>query len=229
VDLAGGFEEHSGKNLVGQDLFIDYCHPNETGHKLIARIVLRDMVRILETRGIDGGAVSERIREDGSAAPYYSGPNMLYAQGMTHENNGDLAGAERYYRQTLVSKPDYPEALGNLAYLRYRLGDRKEAGELAMKSLEKDPGLSTPLMLMGMFSLQDGNLPEARDYAKRLLRNDPDQPYALEIMGDISAAEKDWPSALTFYTRARSAGGDHELLRRKIAGAEGALRERSRP
>jgi hypothetical protein len=48
-------------------------------------------------------------------------------------------------------------------------------------------------------------------------------------MGDISAAEKDWPSALTFYTRARSAGGDHELLRRKIAGAEGALRERSRP
>jgi predicted Zn-dependent protease len=84
-------------------------------------------------------------------------------------------------------------------------------------------------MLMGMFSLQDGNLPEARDYAKRLLRNDPDQPYALEIIGDISAAEKDWPSALTFYTRARSAGGDHELLHRKIAGAEGALRERSRP
>lgn len=189
IDLAAEFEMRSGKNLVGLDLFIDYCHPNEAGHKRIAETAFRGMFPLPGFRGVDGSAVSKRIREDASAVSRYSSPSMLYAQGMTHQNNGDLAGAERLYRESLKGKPDFPEALYNLGAVRYLLGDRRGAAELALKSLERDPGLRESLTMMAMIRMQEGRLPEARKYAARLLRLDPDRPDALEIMRRIADAE----------------------------------------
>ncbi|HYN74370.1 MAG TPA: tetratricopeptide repeat protein [Candidatus Methanoperedens sp.] len=229
IDLAEGFAKHRGNDIEGKELFIDYCHPNETGHKVIAGIVLREIVRIMDLREIDGDLVTKRIWDDPVAARYYMSPNVLYARGMTSENNGDLVGAEKYYRETLRVDPGYPEAMGNLGFVLYRRGDRKEAEEYFVRSLEKDPGLANSLMMLGLIRHQGGKLPEAKEYLSRLLRREPDRPDALELMGDIASAEGDWQAARAYYTRVRSAGGDNEPLRRKISGAESAPHDRSRP
>lgn len=65
VDLFEVFESHSPEGIVGLNLMVDYCHPTVSGHKLVAKSVLRAAI----SSGVLPAVFSEEAFERATARP----------------------------------------------------------------------------------------------------------------------------------------------------------------
>lgn len=93
-------------------------------------------------------------------------PELWLTLGSVHRERGANETAKAHYRAALALKPDYPQALGNLADL---LDDTDEALALYDRALKLDGGNAQARMNRAILHFLKGDLKSAwRDYAARL-------------------------------------------------------------
>lgn len=123
------------------------------------------------------------------AAPYSSLAALLL-------RNKRLSEAEQNLRQALKLEPKNSLTLRNLADLRFRAGDPKEAAGLAQRAtLEKDAPAST-WVLLAMAQRASGDKVAARDNLEHALQLDPANVAALLERADARTAEGDLEHAI---------------------------------
>jgi Flp pilus assembly protein TadD len=80
---------------------------------------------------------------------YPDDPVMQYDLALALEHQGDLAGAERHYRESLRIRPQSAQALNNLGNLLHQQGRVEEARGLYARALEIRPGWPLALNNLG--------------------------------------------------------------------------------
>jgi Tfp pilus assembly protein PilF len=104
--------------------------------------------------------------------------------GTLAETRGDLAAAEKWYREILELDPGYGPAANNLAYILVRQDAHlSEALQLATLALEKMPDDPLVLDTMGLILLRQGKAASALDYLSRSVDRDPENPLFLYHLG----------------------------------------------
>ncbi|MCI0434313.1 MAG: tetratricopeptide repeat protein [Gemmatimonadetes bacterium] len=93
------------------------------------------------TMGIAGDVRNaQAIVWEGLETHAYSAPLLLLA-GLAGEKQGDLRGAELFYRRALEVEPGLPQAHRNLGDIAYTRGANDEALRLYQRAIELDPDL----------------------------------------------------------------------------------------
>jgi len=128
--------------------------------------------------------------------------DLLYARGLTAEELGDLAGAERDMRSILASDPDNIRTMNALGYTLADKTDRyDEALTFITSAYEKTPDDPAIIDSMGWVQYRLGNLDIARQYLQQAWDMTSDSEIGAhlgEVMwqqGDHEAARKIWEKA----------------------------------
>lgn len=123
---------------------------------------LVNLANLLRAQGDFGGAEALLT----PALQRHPSPELWLTLGSVHRERGARDMAAAHYRQALSLKPDYPQALGNLADL---LDDTDEALGLYDRALKLDGGNAQARMNRAILHFLKGDLKSAwRDYAARL-------------------------------------------------------------
>jgi len=216
VDLEAVFRQASGPELVGLDLFYDYCHPNTAGHKLAAMSVLPILLQTL-----NGPADHDRLRAL-SATLTCSGQDsahqasIAYALGMTYANNGDPGQAESHYRAAIQYAPNFPEALSNLALILMKRNDLNSAEGLLQQALQADPRNIGALYQLGSLYAEQGKLLAAADLLRQALELNANFAEAQETLGDVAYRLGQLDAAEQAYRQALADGGENFMLLLKL-------------
>ena len=220
VDLEGAFAAASPAGVPGLNLFLDYVHPNEAGHKLVAVTVLEQAAGRLDP-ALPLPRLEQAIAgDDWLARNDFQRADMHYALGMTLFNNDDLDGAEQAYLMALREDPEYSEPAGNLAMIYEKRGDLAAARRYYEQSLRFDPGSMHAANLARVLYLQ-GDRAGARDLGNRLLSQGLVDVTLFTLLGDMARDDRRQAEALDFYRRAIAAGADASALQEKIAAVGG--------
>lgn len=214
IDLEEIFRRASGNQLVGMDLFYDYCHPNPDGHRLIAEALLPVLTRL--------STPSFNIPPGSTIAATCPTPDprrqaaISYALGMTYGNNGNNRKAEAAYRDVIRLNPGFTEAYSNLALLLMKRGEMLEAETLILRAIEVGPDNLGALFQLASIRLWQGRLNDAEQLLRKILKLNQNFSGAQEILGDIAARRDQWQPAQEAYSKALQQGGDNPTLRRKL-------------
>jgi len=215
VDLEGAFAAASESGVPGLDLFLDYVHPNEAGHKLAAVAVLRESAGFLAP-ATALAQLEKRVAEDAwTQRNTYNQAEIFYTLGMTQFNNGNFDAAEQAYLRTLEIAPSFSEAAGNLAAIYEQRGNLPAARAYYQQALRNDPGslqavgLARVLYRLG----EDG---EARKLMDRILHQEIVDTKFFILAGYVEYAEGHYSTALEFFRKAVAAGVDDPEIQAKI-------------
>ena len=85
----------------------------------------------------------------------------------------DLVEAEKYFRRALAGKPNYGEALLQMALLKRQLGDALSARAFLQRYLGSNPASAPILYLAVQIENDIGNARSSTDYSNQLLREFP--------------------------------------------------------
>jgi len=216
ADLEAVFRRASGQRLVGTDLFFDYCHPNREGHKLAAMALLPGILDKADPSGALAGAATLAASDvcPEPEAPQAAG--TAYALALTAENNGRFVDAERRYREVLLLRPEFPEALSNLGLLLLKRGDLAGAEELSARALAADQRNTGAMLQLAIIRSQQGRLDDADSLLRQLLALNADHPDALELRGDLAARRGAATEAVRYYEEAIAQAGGTSRLYSKL-------------
>lgn len=214
VDLEQAFVEHSGADLSGAELFIDYVHPTEKGAKLAATLILEELLRGTATS--PAAAKEFILADDWYSRSFDWQADYYYALGMTYQNNGDFGRAEEAYLLVLQEDPAMPEAAGNLGLIYERQGDLNAARHYYAQAVRSDPGTVIAGDLARVL-YQQGDLAGARQMGQRIIAQGIVNIDLLVLLGDIDRETGQPQSARNYYQQAIDAGGDENNLRLRIA------------
>jgi len=103
---------------------------------------------------------------------------MMSNAGVCMAQKPDLALAERYFRQAIERRPDYGEALIQLATLKFRTDDSLTARAFLQRYLSGNAATADALDLAIKIETELGDDRAATDYMNQLLRDFPDSPEA---------------------------------------------------
>jgi tetratricopeptide (TPR) repeat protein len=142
-----------------------------------------------------------KVTRDNSLAHY----NLARAL----ELRGDMAGAERHYREAiragsmpLALRPGYPEARTSLAALLTRTARLDEARQIYAEMLQEDPRTAAAYLGLGLLDARQGRPDQAADhYAQALLQN-PDLALAHYNWGNLLLAQRRFGEAESHYAQA---------------------------
>jgi Tfp pilus assembly protein PilF len=111
------------------------------------------------------------------------------------EDLGDYDKARFHYESVLRINPAYPQALGNLASIYDREGQRAKADEYLLRAMNADPNNPYLNLNMGLYWLRNRNPEEAIKYFKKAQKDkdliQPSKRYlgiSLKQMGRLGAA-----------------------------------------
>jgi Tfp pilus assembly protein PilF len=148
--------------------------------------------------------------------------------GLVLEQRGNMAGAERLYRQALEVAPDDPNAANNLANNWRRTGRVAEAIALFERLTTAHPDFRPALQNLGACYLEAGQPARAIEWFDRALAAEPGNVLALVNRGharlrsgQADGAESDFRAALRLEPRSANAWFGIGL----IAGQRGELKE----
>lgn len=215
VDLKQAFFQKSGRNLVGLDLFLDYVHPNDIGHRFAAAVVLKDVLPIIGPDLSLPGLERSIQLDDWALRNKFNQADSFYVLGMTLFNNGDPVGAEAAYLRALQEKPDFADATGNLAVLYNQRGDLAAAEKYYIQTLHLDPD-SVHAANYAILLYRLGNLAAARELGERMVRQGVVEVNLMILLGHIAYEEQRFPAALELFRQAVAAGGESAELQKKI-------------
>ena len=215
LDLKQAFLTKSGRNLAGLDLFLDYVHPNDVGHRFAATVVLKDILPLIGPDLLFSGIERSVQLDDWAVHNKFSQADIFYTLGMTLFNNGDSVGAEEAYLRALQEKPDFADAAGNLAVLYDQRGDLAAAEKYYVQTLRLDPD-SVHAVNYAIHLSRLGNLAAARELGERMMRQGVVEVNLLILLGHIAFDEQRFPAALEFFRQAVAAGGESADLQKMI-------------
>jgi type IV pilus assembly protein PilF len=114
--------------------------------------------------------------------PAYSTPEVAYANaGVCARGAGDLARAEAFFRKALKVRPDFPDALLQLADLTYTTGGGLGARALLERYFRVAPASADALMLGVRIERALGDVEAATRYQNQLQKDFPDSEQAREL------------------------------------------------
>lgn len=150
----------------------------------------------------DPAAAIAMINKAGADLPQL--PAVRKAVGDLLIQQGDSAGAQRMYREALVLRPDYADALANLGALRMREGPEgaREAEDLLRRSLALADGDTAHASLATLLT-KSGRFAESLPHFERALLARPDDAalhnnhgIALASLGRLPEAAREFEAAL---------------------------------
>ena len=151
-----------------------------------------DQVRRLNEEGIhllQGGAYAEaqrRFEEAHLLLP--EDPVLMYNLANAAHQNGDLATAEHWYRQSLQRRPDLAPCRHGLALLLFQTDRGQEARDMIVEWLRHNPNLADAHAQYGWLLRQEGDLPAAQAHLQKALELDPGCTRALIELGILYEA-----------------------------------------
>lgn len=127
--------------------------------------------------------------------------SLIYNAGDCSDRLGDVANAERLYRECLARSPNHPECRHALTSLLVRQGRRGEAVEMVEEWRAREPKLSSPVAEEAWLWRQAGDLPKAQERLQQALELNPHDTRALNELGLIYEELARPERALVIYER----------------------------
>lgn len=125
-------------------------------------------------------------------------PDLL-AKAVAGHRAGDLALAQRLYRQVLDAEPDNPDALHFLGVLAHQRGDAETAVDLIGRALASAPQHAGAHNNLGNVHKESGRLAEAEACYRRALDCSPGNPDALTNLAVVLEAQGQLIDAFKVY------------------------------
>lgn len=139
--------------------------------------------------------------------------------GDIHHREGNHAASDSSYDASLAINPDDPFVLNNYAYyLSLRKERLDDAEKMSKRSNELSPESASFQDTYAWILYQKGDYKKSKDWIEKAISN-TDEPNSvlLEHYGDILFQLGDVDAAVEQWNKALDAGGDAELIGRKIA------------
>lgn len=205
----------------GKNIFLDYCHLTETGHKLVAQWLLETISKIITSQKLDIKQLSTLISKDTivKAKSDFVRGHELYAQALTLENNGRPDLAEQKYLQALTYLPNFDQIFANLGHIYADRKDLRKAIEMYDESIQLNPKSHMSLLSLGYISLQESRYDDAEDFFKKAIAISPSLPGAYGGLGDVYMIRKQFQDAVKYYNESLKLGQDSLWLRKNLAHA----------
>jgi tetratricopeptide (TPR) repeat protein len=127
---------------------------------------------------------------------YYFKGNYIMAKDTVDAND-----AEDCYKMALKLKPDYTDAMTELALIYLAKQNYEEAGDLYTNINRKDPSNPNPYFYLGIIAKEMGDTFKAVSLFEKVLTYDDKYYNAIMQLGDLYAIKRD-PKALLFFDRA---------------------------
>lgn len=120
-----------------------------------------------------------------------SDAEKLLAIGMELHASGDLAAAEKAYRQVLALSPEEPYALYNIGVIRQTEGALPEAIDFYTRSLAVQPGLTAANYNRALVRRDTGDAKGAIKDLRAVIEVQPENAAAIYNLGNVLIAEGD--------------------------------------
>lgn len=114
--------------------------------------------------------------------------NLLFAQGAECHGRGDLAAAERFYREAMRADSSHAGALHYLGLLAAQAGKLDEAERLIGKALARRPGDAEALRNLAKVRITAGDAPAAESAARAAVEAAPGDAEAALVWGAALSA-----------------------------------------
>lgn len=121
---------------------------------------------------------------------------------LIHHRDGRLEEAAELYRESLVARPDHPDALVNLALLHVSAGRYDEASTLYDRLSALRPDDPELLSNIGNLRFRQGRHADAEEHYRRALAIAPDLAPACANLAEIRTRNGDLAAAAAHYQRA---------------------------
>ena len=129
-------------------------------------------------------AQGQKAFEQAARNPAYTTPEVAYSNaGVCARGGGDLAHAEDFFRKALSLRPDFPDALLQLADLTYTKGGGLGARALLERYFRVAPANADALLLGVHIERKLGDAEAAGRYQNQLLKDFPDSVQARDVRG----------------------------------------------
>ena len=99
---------------------------------------------------------------------------QLLETGAQHHRKGELAQAEKYYRQALAAEPNHPDGLHLLGMLADQCGQHEAAIKMLERAVQLAPNDAAYLNTLGIAQQQAGRVEEANESFRRAVSTNPD-------------------------------------------------------
>ncbi len=108
-------------------------------------------------------------------------PKIFFNYGLTKMGKKDYVEAFKYFEKAFEIDNEFKEALGNMAYCLYQLGEKARAYILLKKGLSIDPKDFSMLKAIITVALELGKNKEAEEYIKSLIELYPESEEAKKM------------------------------------------------
>jgi predicted O-linked N-acetylglucosamine transferase (SPINDLY family) len=163
-----------------------------------------------------------------------TGPDEAFKIALEHQQSGNLAEADRIYREVLDEVPDHADSLHFLGLIAHQRGESEEAIELLRRSIALVPEAAVYHSNLGIVLQGQGKLDEAEAAYRSALELEPDLAEAHYNLGRVLQRQRKLDEAEAAYRRALDLRPDYanaqddlaEVLRKqgKLGEAEAAYR-----
>ena len=133
----------------------------------------------------------------------------LYHRGRELESRGLLAAAERQYQSTTHWDPHYFEAWYSLGLLYYHWGRDREAIDLLLQCVDREPDTAIYYYSLGLVWEKTNEVSLAFSAYQKALELDPYLMAAYNNQGNLLFKLGEWEKAESTYRQAIAANGDH--------------------
>jgi tetratricopeptide (TPR) repeat protein len=171
-----------------------------------AAILLVLLRRWTDTSPVSSGNPKELTHFDGAVSTDYSTPlahnPALFARAEEALEHGDVATAERLYRQAIAEFPKNPDgynALGSTLYFQQRYD---EAYAVYMKASAIDQKSAVALYGLGSVAFARKDFALCKQHVQQALQLRPDDGYFHRLIGMACDGLGEIPEAITHYRRA---------------------------
>lgn len=130
---------------------------------------------------------------------------------------GNLADAERAYREILTRFPDHPVALHFLGVIASQTGHPAEASELLERALVLAPNFAEGFSNLGYIRLVEGNVSEAERLLRRAMSLDPNMAGCRVKLAEALRMGNKFAEAAQHYRMIVDAGNGDETVRYGLA------------
>ncbi|HEC99114.1 MAG TPA: tetratricopeptide repeat protein [Proteobacteria bacterium] len=134
--------------------------------------------------------------------------------GVSYENKGEYALAEREYREALKKKKDFFNAQFNLGNVYFKMGRVDEAKDAYKKAIALDPAQPDPYNNLACFYLQNGrNLDEVQKLAEKAVSLSGPRRYRyLDTLGMAYLAKGEVDKAIRYLEEALNITPDEDKV-----------------
>lgn len=225
VDVQQHLADASPHGIVGDELLLEYVHPNAEGYFLLADAYYEALKQ--------NGEIGDWSRAPSRARAERDMPITVLDRILADRTIGELQGthpfsetrreirfptpsneierlAERRHRGEL----DFLGSMDGLLQIYRRAGRKEEAIVIARMAAQAYPTLRAPNFSAGMLYMESKQFARARRYLERSLLAEPDDAATLQALIRANLALDDEPRARAHLAHLKKIAPDHPAVRR---------------